>query len=69
MSALADPKTTVEATAMKTIALEHLGTIGARVRHDFPDRSKGLKTLQDVSHLIRVLITNLDRSQQVVAIL
>lgn len=49
MTALADTKTTAEVTAIKGVALEHLGTIGARVRADFPDESKGFKSLHEVS--------------------
>ncbi|KAK4701477.1 cohesin loading factor subunit SCC2, partial [Phenoliferia sp. Uapishka_3] len=50
MAHLADPKTSHEANALKGLSLDHLGTIGARLRHDINlSTSDGsLKTLLEI---------------------
>ena len=49
MTAMADSKTTLEVNAMKGVALDHLGAIGARLRQDSLDDQSTLKTLPEVS--------------------
>lgn len=49
MSTLADGKSSAEANALKAVALDHLGSIGSRIKQDLtaPSRGTTLMRLQD----------------------
>ena len=50
MTQLMDSKTTPEANALKGVALDHIGQIGARIQHDLElaTKNESLKTLHEV---------------------
>lgn len=68
MTHLADPKTTHEANALKGVALDHLGPIGARIRLnlELSTRDGSLKTFQEVCFIcFRSSFSTDDRPHQI----
>ncbi|KPV73441.1 uncharacterized protein RHOBADRAFT_55179 [Rhodotorula graminis WP1] len=49
MATLADSKSTHESNSLKTIALEHIGVIAARIRNDLSVPTTGLKSLREAA--------------------
>lgn len=55
MATLADSKSTHEVNALKGLALEHVGAIAARVRHDLGEAGTGIKSVREVRLQIPLL--------------
>ncbi|GJN94290.1 hypothetical protein Rhopal_007364-T1 [Rhodotorula paludigena] len=49
MATLADSKSTHEVNALKGLALEHVGAIAARVRHDLGEAGTGIKSVRELA--------------------